>query len=72
MSETPDMFDPPPPPEAAKNEAHVERVRDVTRDRKLVLPASPNSETGWRQAHPITYDIALHAPTDEVDTAQEK
>jgi len=72
MSEEPRVFEPPPEPASDLHEARVEQVRDVTRDRTIVLPASPNSDMGWRQAFPVTYDIPVDPPADQVDTSQEK
>jgi hypothetical protein len=72
MSETRYEFEPPPDLPTDQHEAHVDQVRDVTKDKKIVLPASPNSDMGWRQAIPITYDIAISPPVDQVDTSEDE
>jgi len=72
MSDVPYEAESPPERAADLHEARVDQVRDVTRQTKIVLPGSPNADTGWRQAFPITYDIVVHPPADQVDTSQER
>ena len=72
MSEIPDRFKPPPEPVRDRHEARVERVRDVTRADRTDLPASPNADLGWRQVFPVTYDVVLSPPTDEVETGEDE
>ena len=63
MGEVPEEFEDPPVPTTGSHEAHVEEVHDVTKGGPLRLPASPNADTGWRQAFPVTYDVVLDPPT---------
>jgi hypothetical protein len=72
MSDVRHDFEPPPEPAADLHETRVEQVRDITKDKTVVLPASPSSDAGWRQVFPITYDIVLHPPVDQVDNAEDE
>ena len=71
MGEVPEEFVDPPVPAAGSHEVQVAEVHDVTKGGPLRLPASPNADTGWRQAFPLTYDVVLDPPTADLEHSGE-
>jgi hypothetical protein len=72
MTEPGDDFAPVPEPLTDTTEVRIMPIRDITSADHIVLPASPNADSGWRQVFPITYDVVIDAPTDEVAPAEDE